>query len=149
MAECPVPAALHSAYLATTYRVWLPSGPVDLRVGEGCPALEVHLAQSCCPSWVVITASNPASRRLDEQENLARLRSLGGLLQSLALPTLPAENLADDGLWPPEPGFCVAAPVMDRELAQALGRRLGQNAVLFGEAGGLPELLWCLPAEAD
>lgn len=149
MAKSSIPATLKAAYLATTYRIWLPSGPVDLRVGEGCAALEKYLAENRCRAWLVITASNPASVRLEEQENLARLRILGGLLQSLALPTLPAENLADDGLWPAEPGFCVAAPVMDRELAQALGRRQGQNAVLFGEAGGLPELLWCFPTQAD
>ena len=34
MAESPVPAALQAAYRATTYRVWLPEGAVDLREGE-------------------------------------------------------------------------------------------------------------------
>ncbi|TLS19748.1 MAG: DUF3293 domain-containing protein [Betaproteobacteria bacterium] len=99
---------------------------------------------------MVVTASNPASEPLGEAANLARQRALAGLLHSLGLPALAAENLADDGQWPAEAGFFVTAPVLDRELALALGCHMGQNAVLFGVAQGdagtpdtTPELLWC------
>lgn len=138
MAESPVPAALQAAYRATTYRVWLPEGAVDLRVGEACPALAAYVAARGGRAWMVVTASNPASEPLGEAANLARQRALA------------AENLADDGQWPAEAGFFVTAPVLDRELALALGRHMGQNAVLFGVAQGdagtpdtTPELLWC------
>ena len=150
MAESPVPAALQAAYRATTYRVWLPEGAVDLREGEACPALAAYVAARGGRAWMVVTASNPASEPLGEAANLARQRALAGLLHSLGLPALAAENLADDGQWPAEAGFFVTAPVLDRELALALGRHMGQNAVLFGVAQGdagtpdtTPELLWC------
>lgn len=150
MAESPVPAALQAVYRATTYRVWLPEGAVDLRVGEACPALAAYVAARGGRAWMVVTASNPASEVLSEAANLARQRALAGLLQGLGLPALATENLADDGQWPAEAGFFVTAPVLDRELALALGRHMGQNAVLFGTPQGnagtpdtTPELLWC------
>lgn len=150
MAESPIPAALQAAYRATTYRVWLPDGAVDLRVGEASPALAAYVAARGGRAWMVVTASNPASEPLGEAANLARQRALAGLLHSLGLPALAAENLADDGQWPAEAGFFVTAPVLDRELALALGHHMGQNAVLFGVAQGdagtpdtIPELLWC------
>ncbi len=150
MVESPLPAALQAAYRATTYRVWLPEGAVDLRVGEACPALAAYVAARGGRAWMVVTASNPASEPLGEAANLARQRALAGLLHSLGLPALAAENLADDGQWPAEAGFFVTAPVLDRELALALGRHMGQNAVLFGTPQGnagtpdtTPELLWC------
>lgn len=152
MVEMPVPPALQAAYGATAYRVWLPAGGlgevVELRVGQACPALSRHLAGQP-GGWMVITASNPGSRRLSAAENRARQEALAGLLRSLNLPFLAAENVADDGLWPVEPGFFVAAPVLDRELARALGQRWGQLAVLYGDGpDGAAELLWCGEAPA-
>lgn len=153
MAESAVLPALRAAYRATTYRVWLPEGAVDLRVGEASSVLAAYVAARGGRAWMVVTACNPASEPLEEAINMARQQALAGLLHSLGLPALAAENLADDGQWPAEAGFFVTAPLLDRELALALGRRMGQNAVLFGvsqeDAGTpdtTPELLWCREA---
>jgi hypothetical protein len=93
---------------------------------------------------MVITADNPGSRRLSPTENEVRRELLGRHLAALDLYCLPAENLALAGDWPTEQGFFVTGASLDRPLALALGRQMGQNAVLFGEVGNLAELLWCL-----
>jgi len=138
-----IPNHLTAAYQATAYRVWFPEGVEDLRVGEGNERLQDYLQRGKCRGWLVITGHNPASRQLSEAENHLRQRELVGLLQVLGLSSLPALNIPDTADWPAEPSLFVAAPVVDRELAKALGARLGQYAVLYGEPGGLPEMLWC------
>jgi len=94
-------------------------------------------------SWVVITADNPGSRLLSVAENRPRQQELSELLASLGLRCWPAENLAMAGDWPPENGFFAMGSPLDRRRAKALGRQMGQNAVLFGTATGAAELLWC------
>ncbi len=151
------PPALLQAYEATVYRVHTPGEALDLRVGARHAGLTARLggagkhgeetveeAERAC--WMVITADNPGSRLLSPTENEARREYLGQHLAALGLHCLAAENLAPAGDWPTERGFFVTGRPLDRSLALALGRQMGQNAVLFGEAGSLVELLWCLEA---
>jgi hypothetical protein len=122
-------AALLAAYLATTWTVRLPAGPVPVRVGAPAPDPALR------PSGIV-TACNPASRRRDTARNrhanvllLRRLDAMG-----LAwLPALAHGTGAEAHLWD-EPGF--ALPGAPREAVVALGRRFGQNAVVWMDAAG-------------
>ena len=43
------------------------------------------------------------------------------------------------GIWPPEKSLLILG--IDREEARELGSQFGQNAIIFGERGGSPELL--------
>ena len=129
-------ARLAAAYGATTYRVLLPGGAVDLRVGGRTP-------RELGPfPWMVITACNPGSVKLSEEENQVRQQVLAARLGTLGFPFVAAENLADAGDWPVEPGFWVSSPLLDRQLASALGLEFGQYAVLWGVVGEVSELLW-------
>ena len=133
-------ARLAAVYAATTYRVLLPEGAVDLRVGAPAP-------RELGPfPWMVITACNPGSIMLSDEENQARQQVLAARLRTLGFTFAAAENLADDGEWPVEAGFWVSSPLLDRQLASALGQEFGQYAVLWGVAGEVCELLWSGPA---
>lgn len=127
---------LAAVYGATTYRVLLPGGAVDLRVEALAPG-ELGLFP-----WMVITACNPGSIKLSEEENQRLQQALAARLSALGLPFVAAENLADAGDWPVEPGFWVSSPLLDQQLALALGREFGQVAVLWGQAGEGSQLLW-------
>ncbi len=147
----PDQVRLELCYRATIYRVYADHGEVlDLRIGRHCAALEALLARNACLSgdgnrcWAILTACNPASRRLSEEENAHRQRLLGQTLAGLGYSTLDAVNLVDvphgenDGGrggdaatgWPPEAAhFVLFLPLPQ---AFALAEDFGQNALVYG-----------------
>lgn len=156
-------AALWSAYQQTRYVAWPQADgaagraakvaelsvragaprPAELviKVGTATPALDALLAAQATASWCFVTAANPASERLPEAENLERNRVLLAELEAAGLVVWPGEGRGAEGTWPPEPSFLVLG--LDRARARELGRRYGQNAVVFGEAGRPAELIDC------
>lgn len=145
-AGTPSRAALEAAYTATTYRVWLPQGPLDLRLGHCAPRLAALMGRLGMNAWAVITPCNPGSQRLTPQANQARLTALAARLarrgRGAGWRWWPAENRADRGDWPVEPGFLVLFPRGGRRAALALGRLFGQNALVWGPRKGAGKLLW-------
>lgn len=131
---------LEAAYRATAYCVELPDGRACLRLGEPSPALAAALTARGTGQWAILCAANPGSRQLDEAENARRLGELLDLLRAAGHECWPGLNLADDGDWPPEASVCV--PGLARVEALRLAARFGQNAILVGDAAGVPVLAW-------
>ena len=52
---------LFEAYKNTTYRVYLPLGEIDIRIGVMNPLLQQLLLSNHVESWAFITAYNPYS----------------------------------------------------------------------------------------
>jgi len=146
IAEAPSRTTLAAAYAATTYRVWFPEGPLDLRVGRRSPFLAARMGRLGMVGWAVITPCNPGSRPLSPQANQARREALAACLArrggGAGWRWWPAENRADQGDWPVEPGFLVLFPRAGRRAARALGRLFGQNALVWGWRKGAGQLLW-------
>ncbi|MCL2830059.1 MAG: DUF3293 domain-containing protein [Betaproteobacteria bacterium] len=149
----PEQASLESCYRAALYRVFPNTGAsLDLRIGQSCAALETLFSGTPSDfSWAILTACNPASRLLPEEENASRQRQLGQRLSEWGYSTLPAENLADAGEnkdWPPEPAFFVISLPLPRALE--LAADFGQNAFVCGGGEGengkpdwrVPRLCW-------
>ena len=134
------------AYQATSYRVFLPGGAIDLRVGVADAALARWLATEGVSSWAILTAHNPASACLSAVENVERQSLLEcALLEEGFLP-YAGENIADDGVWPTEESCFVTDISVKNSMAMA--RRFGQNAFIAGEGEGMPRLVW-LEMEKD
>lgn len=131
---------LEVAYRATTYRVFLPGGACELRIGEACPALQRWLAAEGIRHFALITAANPGSQRLDAARNAELQAALECELIEGGYDTFAAENVADAGDWPVEESCFV--PDIAPEDALALAADFGQNAVLCGGADGAPQLFW-------
>ena len=110
-----------AAYRASEYRVFAQPELV-LRIGE--------------PSAAFLTAANPHSERRPAAENLAALERLAQ--DASAWRILRGEGRSADGRWR-EPSLLVLG--IEREHARALGRRYGQNAIVFVERGAAPELV--------
>jgi hypothetical protein len=111
-------------------------------VGETCTGLDALLLRATgCTRWAYITAFNPGSRRLKDDENHARQRELESGLRQLGYPMFPGEGIGDDGTWPPEPSILTLC--IEREAAVGLGRRFRQLAIVCGELDGLAELVLC------
>ena len=131
---------LEAAYRATTYRVFLPGGGCDLRLGVASETLRCWLETAGVARFAILTAHNPGSEDVDSEENVLRQAQLECALLELGYEPYAGENVADDDIWPDEescfvPGISVAE-------ALALGERYGQNAIVCGGAEGKAELVW-------
>ncbi|MBI2305710.1 MAG: DUF3293 domain-containing protein [Rhodocyclales bacterium] len=131
---------LEAAYRATAYCVDLPSGGVSLRLGEASPRLVVALAAHKAGEWAILCAANPGSEQRSAADNAQRFSQLYDLLADAGYECWLGVNLADGGDWPPEASVCV--PGLPRGEALKLALRFGQNAIVAGDARGVPELVW-------
>lgn len=139
----PAFATLDAAYRATTYRVCLPQGAIDLRVDVAAPALDRWLEQHSHHCWAFISAVNPGSIPQSAAENARRHAELTAAVAALGLDCTPAFGIPDGADWVPEPSLFIAG--LDRPEALALARRFGQNAIVWGKRGTAPALLYSAP----
>ena len=150
---------MEAAFLATTYRVAAPERVFDLRIGmvstefdEFLRRQPASLALLAAPAafasqaigWGIVTAYNPGER-LAAYQNEPRQRRLRERIAASACAFFAASNIADGdadhhAAWPVEPSYLVF-PVDEQQVA-TLGRAFGQLAVVYGETGLAPRLLW-------
>lgn len=127
---------LIAAYRAALYRV---AAGFDLVIDTPSSALAAWQAGHGVSCSALITACNPASQRQPEPLNQSATRQLEALISQRKLSFSPTLALDPQGNWPPEPGFLIAG--LRREAAEALGRRFGQNAIVWAGADAVPGLV--------
>src|SRR5262245_9297562 len=113
----------------------LDAGPV-LRIGVQNPELDHLLDTHGAVTAAFVTAANPRGEERRTEENAA---AMAALRASLVQPWLSGEGRDPAGRWIAEPSVLVLG--VSRAEAEALGRRLQQNAIVFVEKGGAPELV--------
>jgi hypothetical protein len=138
----PGPSAIDpgtiQAYLETDYRVLDPA-PCVLRVGVRSEALDaVHRAHGASGS-ALLTAFNPFGARVTDAENEAAQGALRAGLTRRGLGVLDAVGVHPSNGWPPEPSFLVLG--LTRDEAEALGRALSQDAILWSGPKAVPALV--------
>ena len=131
--------ALDAAFRATCYRVDSAAGQFDLRIGVVNRAFDDFLRAQGARRWGLITAHNPGGVRCDDQ-NAARQQALLSRIESLSWSWLPACHLADDGCWPAESGVLILG--IGEAALGALAVEFSQAAVVYGELGEAPRLVW-------
>lgn len=132
---------LEAAYRATTYRIFAPAGPIDLRIGEFSPALAALLRDAGVDCWAIVTAWNPGSSVQDLAVNAAAQLRLQEWLSGNGYRWLPGENRAEAGGWPPE-ATCFVFGISEAA-ARTCACLFQQNALVAssGEVGS--QLVWC------
>jgi hypothetical protein len=90
-------------------------------------------------SSAFVTACNPFSAELSDEENQARQTGLEQDLRARSLCFLPGIGQHPSNGWPGEPSFLVLG--IDLPAAKALGVRLEQNAIAWAGGSGVPELV--------
>ena len=133
--------ALLAAYRRTRFCADTAQGRVVIRLEETCPELDALLRATGCERWAYITAFNPGSVRLSDDQNDARQRELEDAVRQVGHPMFPGEGIGEDGAWPPERSILVLG--MEREAAVQLGRRFDQRAIVCGEVGSVAALVLC------
>lgn len=142
MMDAAVRASLEAAYRGTEYCVQLPAGELRLKVDRqledddrrlrGEAGVESH--------WAIVTPCNPGSQALSAQANQERREQLDAVLEEHRVRRIASVNRDPLEKWPDEPGFLLCDPLPG--LAERLGRRFQQNAILTGKLGEAPQLLW-------
>lgn len=117
-----------------------PEEAIDLRIGRRSAALDALLARHRATTWAFLTAVNPGSKRLDDDENRRRTRRLTAALARRGWPRRRGTGIDPAGRWPPEPSFLVLDA--DPDALVALASRYGQAAFVAGEVGRPARLVW-------
>jgi hypothetical protein len=136
-ASSAIPEDLLTEYLGALYV--LNQDGLTIRVGQHLDAVDRICQQHGHRTWVFITAYNPRSRLLTDEENHHRNAELRQILIERGFFFTEGEGRCDDPAWKPEKSFFV--PGVTRQFALDLGQRFNQNAVVFGIVGGPAELL--------
>ncbi|MEP7116497.1 MAG: DUF3293 domain-containing protein, partial [Acidobacteriota bacterium] len=85
------------------------------------------------------TAYNPKSEAQDVEVNAEAHMRLGAELVAAGHQPVEGVGQAPDGRWPAERSYLVLG--MDIDVAQATGRRYGQNAVVWVGPDAVPALV--------
>jgi hypothetical protein len=133
--------ALWAAYRRTTYMAHTSNGDISITPGRRSPALDGLLNERGVRDWAYVTAYNPASRPLAEEENIRRQQELVELVRDRGLAFLDGEGIGEDSRWPAEPSVLILG--IESDDARALGRQFGQLAIVVGRAGEPARLVAC------
>jgi hypothetical protein len=120
-------------YCRTTYEVAGPDGPFRIRIGQPSPEADAILQSSGHSHWVIITACNPLSQPLPDDENQRRTAALRERIGHNSQSFWGAGTIPDEGDWPSEPGFFVV--LSDVALAWRWAQDFEQHAIVIGQAG--------------
>ena len=132
---------LWQAYKQTAFHVHGCEPEFCIRIGSHHEQLDQLQLEHNCDAWSYITASNPASELLSNEENAKRRRELEALLQLQGYVFYGGEGVGSDRAWPAEASFLILG--ISRKTAMHLGRQFGQNAIVCGTRGKAAELVDC------
>ena len=132
---------LWRAYEQTHFYVRECTPELCIRIGAYHEPLDEILLEHRFDAWSYITASNPASELLSDEQNAGRNRELEALLKSQDLVFYRGEGVGSDSSWPAETSFLILG--ISREATVQLGRQFGQNAIVCGMLGRAAELVDC------
>ncbi len=139
----PLDPALRAAYERAVYAIFASPG-VEFRIGERSDVLDAMMTMNRvrCAAFV----SSATNRGMASPENERRLADflLSGQLDNLQHPACRyrfyrGERRDPEGKWTAEPSVLIMG--IPRDEAEALGRRLEQNAIVYIEKLKAPELV--------
>ena len=133
-----IPESLVAAYKAAHYVVF---GEPDivLKVDEPNTHLDALLVAKRASCAAFISAANPHGEPRSLVRNVIAFHALKILVRKSRYLCFEGEGRDPDGVWRPEGSVLVLD--MPRTEAEALGHRFEQNAIVYVEKGGAPELL--------
>ena len=134
-----VAPTLIAAYRATDYCVNGVSPPFLMRVDEANPDLAAcHRARAVdCSAF--LTAWNPGSRTMPDEDNELAQARLRSTLEQRGLAFLEGLGVDPTGQWAGEESYLVLG--IGREAACELGREFRQHGIVWSGADAVPHLL--------
>jgi len=134
----PLSPELRAAYEAADYVVF---GKPELvfHVGEKNAVLDAMMEVNRAKSAAFVTAENPRGRLTRKQRRGIALLEFVAALGDMPYKTYDGEGRDPKGLWQAEVSALIVG--ISRARAEAMGRRLRQNAIVWIEKGKAPELV--------
>ena len=137
--ESVLKSGLIAAYRATCFRVDH-DPPFTLTVDVRSPELDFLLCSGDYAGAAYVTAWNPLGEELSLEENERLQEALVEELRMTGLRWLTGAGTDPSGAWPHEEASLLILGI-DRRAACELGRRHGQNAILWIGTDGVPRLV--------
>jgi hypothetical protein len=129
---------LISAYEVTNFHVKAEPA-FTLNVGKGSEELKTLFKQNNVTNAAFITAWNPYSKSLSDEENQARNDQLKNELFIRSLKFVNGFGQDPLGQWSGEDSFLVFG--IDLEASKALGIQFEQNAIVWSDIDAIPQLI--------
>jgi hypothetical protein len=126
---------LIEVYKNTKYKVFEPD--LTIEIGVLNQDVDDLLKEHKLVEWAFITAYNPYSRVMTEDENKVRHDELKELAKDYI--TLEGHGVGEDPAWEPELSLFIIG--ITRDEASKIGKKFEQNAIVYGVLNNLPELL--------
>ena len=126
---------LLEAYKNTKYIVFEPT--LTIEIGKLNQDLDKLLLKHNSNEWAFITAYNPYSRVLTEEENKVLHNKLKELTEKYV--TFEGYGVGQDPTWEPELSLFIIG--ISKGDASKIGKEFEQNAIVYGEVNNPPELL--------
>lgn len=137
-AQSAIEPDLIAAYKATEYLV-NGAPPFGLQVGSQCQELLALYKKSRVDCCAFISACNPFSEQLDPAVNIDRQAGVVHEVQGRGLSFIAGIGQHPSNNWPGEPSFLVLG--LSMEAAKPMGRKHGQNAIVWCGPDALPRLV--------
>jgi hypothetical protein len=135
------PKNLAADYTYAVYTVIFKGREIRVYIGQSATELDMILMRHSSESYALITAYNPRSTLLSEAENQARNCQLSAELRQRGFEFLEGCGASSDGSWPSEPSFFIVG--ISEPEAVEVARMFDQHAIVYGEKGIAPRLVWC------
>jgi hypothetical protein len=127
------------SYQETNYVAFAGGQEVALRIGLRDGSVDQLLVRMRATAAGFVTAWNPFGRLLTEGANRARQAALEADARTRGLRYMQGEGRGTTGNWPPEKSAMIFN--LSRQEAVLLGRRWGQNAIVYVRLNRAPELI--------
>lgn len=126
---------LIESYKNTKYKVFEPG--IIIEIGVLNQDVDDLLIEHKLVEWAFITAYNPYSRVLTDDENKVRHDELKELTKDYI--TFEGHGVGEDPAWEPELSLFVIG--ITRDEASKIGKKFEQNAIVYGVINSNPELI--------
>ncbi len=127
--------ALIEAYKNTKYKIFEPN--IIIEIGKSNQDLDNLLLIHNSNEWAFITAYNPYSRVLTNDENRMRHEELKELTKAYI--TFEGHGVGEDPAWEPELSLFIMG--ISKEESSLIGEKFEQNAIVYGKTNSEPELI--------
>ncbi len=134
----PLDPQLRAAYERALYVVY-GSPEVEFRIGETSDLLDAMMQISRVATAAFVSSANRRGAPTPENERRLADFLLRSQLCGLSYRIYHGDGRDPQGVWNAEPSVLIIG--IPRAEAEALGRRLEQNAIVFIEKGKAPELV--------
>ncbi len=127
--------SLIESYKKTKYKVFEPT--ITIEIGIFNQDLNNLILNHNSNEWAFITAYNPYSKVLTNDENKIRHYELKELTENYV--TFEGHGVGEDPTWEPELSLFIIG--ISKVEASKIGKKFEQNAIVYGELNNSAELI--------